>query len=427
MAFDVGAVEGKLKLNTAEWNKKLANSQNTLKKFSAASVAKFAAIGVAVVAMTKITINSFKKIMNLAGQQEAAELELAQAIDITGQSANTSVEYLKDYAAHIQSITTYGDEAVLPLMKLALMFGVSGENIGTASKQAIGLADVLGTDLRTAMRYIALAWQGEFTMLQRYIPALRTVKTQTEKVVVVNEFLSKAWEASQSKADTYIGRVKQLKNVWGDFLEKIGTKLIPFFEILIRMMMLAVDKLNVWMKGIKISDETIIKFGETVKKIAIGIVKFVMVVERLIRKIAAMFLMLAGQGAKAKSMIEGITTGAKKYGDIMREIRDINIKELVPQLREKPKIFEPLGEGITLPKAAEVEAGKAQAGAEKYVMPKLTEEDIAHGASGFTPYTPAKTELTVQFLTPSQLGDAQLEEVAKAIVPKIEELSRARR
>jgi hypothetical protein len=92
---------------------------------------------------------------------------------------------------------------------------------------AIGLATALNIDLRTAMRYTALAQQGEMTMLQRYIPALRMTKDATQKLAIVQRTANAGWQQAKEEAKTLGGQLGQMKNALGDAGEKLGELFVP--------------------------------------------------------------------------------------------------------------------------------------------------------------------------------------------------------
>ena len=107
-------------------------------------------------------------------------------------------------------------------MTSLLNLGVQANALGAATKQAIGLAEALGLDSAAAAKYTALARQGEFTILQRYVTALREATTQAEKQAIVTDLMNKGWEQAQRNATTTSGALEQLGNAFGDLGETIG-------------------------------------------------------------------------------------------------------------------------------------------------------------------------------------------------------------
>lgn len=182
------------------------------------SMASKMAAAFSVVAITRF----FKKAVEAAGVQEQAERKLQEALQQTGQYTDANFEKLKQYASEIQRVSTVGDETVLTLMQLGTSMGVQVDQLDDASKKAIGLSKAYGVDLKSAMKMVALARQGEYTMLQRYIPQIRGVTDETEKAAIANQAMADGWKVAQSEVQTFPGKVEQLKNSFGDMLEVVG-------------------------------------------------------------------------------------------------------------------------------------------------------------------------------------------------------------
>lgn len=207
----------------------------TLKKFgiSAARTAKTAAV--AFVAAAVAISGAMLRFVQAYAEQEKQERLLDSALKLTGASVAVYGKGLRELASEIQETTIYGDEFVLGLMRQGLNLGITAREIGGTTKKAIGLATALGIDLKTSMRMTALATQGEFMMLRRYIPELRATTDATKQLDIVNRVALSGWKQSQEEADTLSGKVKQLGNTWGDLKEKIAeltvaTKLPEFLD-----------------------------------------------------------------------------------------------------------------------------------------------------------------------------------------------------
>lgn len=164
-------------------------------------------------------------------KQEKAEFMLAGALKAAGDYSAQAMQKFKDFAAGIQKVTTYGDEDILMLMQLMKSLGVTSDKLEEATKQAIGLAAATGRDVQSMAMYIALAQQGEFTMLRRYIPALRATTDATEQLKIVQEFAARGFKLAQTETTHAIGALKQMKNAVGDLMEKFGK---PFLDNIVR-------------------------------------------------------------------------------------------------------------------------------------------------------------------------------------------------
>jgi len=181
-------------------------------------VAKYAAVGIAA-ALTLATRAAMK--------QEDAQFLLMAALKISGEYTARLEKRFLAFAASIQQVTIYGDEEVLALMQLQKSLGVTADKLELAAKQAIGLAAATGRDVRSMAMYIALAQQGEFTMLRRYIPALRATTDKSEQLAIITRVCAEGFKLAEERAKTTSGALRQMWNVIGDVAEVICAALLP--------------------------------------------------------------------------------------------------------------------------------------------------------------------------------------------------------
>jgi len=79
--------------------------------------------------------------------------------------------------------------------------GITTDTIEEATKGAIGLSKSLGIGTNAAMKALALSTQGNYQMLERYIPALRGANTESEKAAILSKAMTNAkcsWRCSGS-------------------------------------------------------------------------------------------------------------------------------------------------------------------------------------------------------------------------------------
>jgi len=162
-----------------------------------------------------------------AMKQQDAVFLLTAALKIAGEWTQVIENRFRAFAASIQQVTIYGDEEVLALMQLQKSLGVTADKLEEAAKQAIGLATATGRDIRSMAMYIALAQQGEFTMLRRYIPALRATTDETEQLEIITKVCAEGFKLAEERAKTASGGLRQMWNALGDVAEKIGGALLP--------------------------------------------------------------------------------------------------------------------------------------------------------------------------------------------------------
>jgi len=83
--------------------------------------------------------------VSAAIEQEKAEQKLETAIQATGQSAGFTAEQLKDHAASLQSITTYGDESIIAMQSMLATFkSIKGDQFQAATMAILDLNEAMG-------------------------------------------------------------------------------------------------------------------------------------------------------------------------------------------------------------------------------------------------------------------------------------------
>ena len=154
--------------------------------------------------------------------QEKAEFKLRAALEANGRAVESLFSDYAKFASELQEVTVVGDEASLAMLQVAENMGITGENAKRAVRNAIGLSSAFGISTQSAMRYTAMLEQGDTTMLNRYIPTLRTVEDEAERVAMAHDILANGFKTALAEADTFGGQIQQITNNFGDFREAVG-------------------------------------------------------------------------------------------------------------------------------------------------------------------------------------------------------------
>ena len=215
------------------------------------------------------------KAIELAMEQEKAQIALGAALRANDEYTEDLMHQYTKFASSIQAVTTYGDEQILKLMALQKNLGVTSDRLEEATKMSIGLAAATGRDVQSMAMYIALAEQGEFTMLRRYIPALRSTTDKTKQLQIITEFAARGFLVAQENAKTFSGGLDQLKNLYGDVFERVGDIVVKN-KVLLELMERGKSTLLEWAENIErwvaANDELIAqKTYETIDKITSSI------------------------------------------------------------------------------------------------------------------------------------------------------------
>tara|TARA_R110002012_G_scaffold20689_3_gene73105 strand:+ start:6553 stop:8175 length:1623 start_codon:yes stop_codon:yes gene_type:complete len=160
-------------------------------------------------------------------EQEKAVLDLTAALKLQGAETESLMPELKQFASELQALTNVGDEATLATMKQLTLLGVQQDELKGATQAVIGLKEA-GMSEAAATKALALAREGDFAALQRYIPALKTATTEAEKMDAVNKMAADGFAIASRGTETMGGALQALKNSWGDTLESVGELLAPY-------------------------------------------------------------------------------------------------------------------------------------------------------------------------------------------------------
>jgi hypothetical protein len=161
------------------------------------------------------------KALQAYGVQEQAEKSLVAAMNAHGQAGEALVEPLKKIAAAIQDETGAADESTLAGMARMKMLGVQTEKLGEAAKATIALK-AIGMEEAAAQKAVAMAMQGNYDLLNRYVPALRQATSEEEKAAIVKDLFTKGYEQQKAVLGTVAGQWGALKGRIGDVWEEMG-------------------------------------------------------------------------------------------------------------------------------------------------------------------------------------------------------------
>ena len=175
--------------------------------------------------------------LELYGVQEKAVRGLADALELLGDNTAANIYDMQQFAREMQKQTVYGDEMILELMAMGSAMGkLSGQTLKDATKAAIGLSKAYKIELEGAMRLVARAAVGDTTTLARYGIKLGDVKTTQEKFNKVLELGARNFSLATGEAETFSGKVTQMRNLIGDLKERVGSALVPIFSPLVERM-----------------------------------------------------------------------------------------------------------------------------------------------------------------------------------------------
>jgi len=161
------------------------------------------------------------KALQAYAEQERAHKSLAASLSAHGEAAKQLLPSLVEMAEAIQDETGADAEATVAGMAKMRMLGVQTSKLGEAAKAVIALKSV-GLDEAAAQKAVAMAMQGNYMMLNRYVPALREATSASEKARIVNELFAKGYDQQKALLNTVSGQWGLFKERVGDVWEEIG-------------------------------------------------------------------------------------------------------------------------------------------------------------------------------------------------------------
>ena len=187
------------------------------KSFGAVGVAVGAAVG----AIKKVN-EVIKETTDLYKVQATAERQLEVAAKNNPYLNGTSVVQLKAFAGELQSISTIGDEQLLPLMAQLASAGRTQAEIQDIMSAALDVSASGVMSLDAAVTALNKTYSGTAGQLGNQITAIKTLtkeELQSGKAVeiIANQFKGMAKETAE-----LTGTSEQLKNAIGDYKELLG-------------------------------------------------------------------------------------------------------------------------------------------------------------------------------------------------------------
>lgn len=180
----------------------------------------------------------FRGIVQNTTEAENALRQLEARLKSTGGVSGVTSEELQDFAQSMQSVTTFGDDAIIAMQSLLLSFtNIRGPQVYGATEAILNLATAMGTDLNSAALQVgkalndpikgisALGRAGvQFTDEQEKLikSLVKTGDTAGAQTVILKELETQFGGSARAAANTFGGALTQLQNAFGDLLEVNG-------------------------------------------------------------------------------------------------------------------------------------------------------------------------------------------------------------
>ena len=289
-------------------------------------------VAIAGIAMGTALVAAGLKAAQIAGIEEKAHINLAQAMKTAGVFSEEAFKHNLEYASSLQKITTYGDEAIVAVQKLLTNYGAQSQSLDDLTKVTLDFATATGMSLEGAAALLGKTIGSSTNALARYGIEVEGAIGSTGRMQSAVEGISRLFGgAAAAEANSYAGKIKQLGNRWSDIVEKIGLAVIPVILKLSEAINIHLfPALEKWAENTENVNEVTNRLFFTMKwlsKIFLGVIGTLDIVGRTIFAIGneiadsfqsiiviaeAAFFALTGQFAKAKETLKDYNEGLKK-------------------------------------------------------------------------------------------------------------------
>lgn len=200
----------------------LGNASGTLKTAQANADSFFGSLKTAAVAA--VAYLGAVQITSFAAKAAAAYNEQNKASRGLGEAQVR-------LAADMQVALGVSDNLTMGLMKQASILGVAEQDLRAVSMAAMGLSEATGVGLNEALKKVNAAINGNAGALQDYLPELRNMATEEEKLAAVTALAQAGLQKKATSMQHLDGVMKSASNATSDLWEKIGTLLEPALRL----------------------------------------------------------------------------------------------------------------------------------------------------------------------------------------------------
>lgn len=233
MADDTIEVEVKPNIDEKGFAAALQRISNKIQKFGNSPTLKslsnigasISGVGAAYKIITD-SVNALKSAISemseLYNKQTSAEVALAQAAKNNPYLLSTSVTKLKNYASELQSISTYGDEELLPFMAQLASAGRTEQEIMDIMSASIDVAASGSMSLDSAVKTLNKTFSGLSGELGEVNPQVKALSAEELKNGKAVEVLKSQYKGMAQEVAKATGTSQQLQNAIGDLKEELG-------------------------------------------------------------------------------------------------------------------------------------------------------------------------------------------------------------
>jgi hypothetical protein len=201
---------------------------SSVKRFGVAQIAQFAAIVFAIKRMA----NAFASVVKASSDQEDSIRRLTSALSDLGAGTDAVVQSLSEQATQLQKTTTFADEAIINAQARIAAFTSEESAIKALTQASVDFAAAQGIDVVSAANLLGKTFGSSANALARYGVAVEGAADSSERLrSVVGGVTELFGGRAAAVAETFSGRIAQLKNVFGELEEAVGDSITKNDEL----------------------------------------------------------------------------------------------------------------------------------------------------------------------------------------------------
>lgn len=247
MADNDGEVKIGVNLDTEDVAKNIDGLKGKLTKLTDSNVLKsITGLGAAFLTVSTAVKTANKVIKETSEAyrvQAKAEKQLEAAAKNNPYLDGKSVRQLKNFASELQSISTTGDEVLIPLMAQLASAGRTQAEIQNIMSAALDVSASGMMSLESAVQSLNASYSGNIGQLGRQIGELKNLTAEELKNGAAVDVVAKKFAGMSKEVAAATGTSEQLKNAWGDLKEEIGA---PFEKGLKPLRKFFTELINGW-------------------------------------------------------------------------------------------------------------------------------------------------------------------------------------
>lgn len=218
------------KLNKFE--KESKSSLSKFSKFSSAITGVEAAISIVNKAFSSATA-AISSTINATLKQEKAEILLQTAAENNPYLSSKNVKALKEYASQLQSISTVGDEELLPFMAQLAAAGRTQAEIQNIMSAALDVSASGAMSLDSAVKNLNKTYSGLSGELGETVPQIKQLTEEQLKSGEAVKIVAEQYKGMSKETADSVGFMEKFKNSAGDLLERVGEIFVPAARIIV--------------------------------------------------------------------------------------------------------------------------------------------------------------------------------------------------